>query len=346
MKRLLLSLALALGCDARTAPNALRPDTPEAAPVRWARAAAATELAVWEAPAVARLDGLGSGEVTASVRVRVSRVLVQPGDRVTAGAPVVEVEAPELIRALAARGAAAGRVAPLRRWRAELTAQRETGLVRGADVRDVETRLADAEADLRRAEAELRAAGISPADLAALERTGRFALRSPVAGVVRAVSAVPGRIVEPGQGALAEVVGERPARIEVRVLQPWPRGATLRFVSSTGAEVALDPTPLSEVTDPATGGRVAWLRVTGDVPLAAGTAGRVVVSGLPADAVVVPARALLRADGAAWVLRRDGAGTRRVRVEVLSATQHRAVVRGLAVGDELAPEADAVTGDR
>lgn len=344
MKRLLLSLALGLGCEART-PTALRPDTPDAAPVRWARAAAVTELAVWEAPAVARLDGLGSGEVNASVRVRVSRVLVQPGDRVAAGAPVVEVEAPDLVRALAARGAAAGRAVPLRRWRSELTAQRETGLVRGADVRDVETRLADAEAELRRAEADLRAAGVASNDLAALERSGHFALRSPIAGIVRAVSAVAGRIVEPGAGALAEIVGERPARIEVRVLRPWPQGATLRFVSSSGAEVPLDATPISEVTDPATGGRVAWLRVTGDTPLAAGTAGRVVVSGLPADAVVIPARALLRADGGSWVLRRDGAGTRRVRVEVLSATPHRAVVRGLALGDELAPEADAETGD-
>lgn len=334
-------VALLFGCEPRGA--AVRPDAPDAAPIRWARAAAVDDIAVWEAPGVARVEGAGSGEVTASVRVRVVRVVAMPGDRVALRDPVVEVEAPDLVRSLAARAAASGRAVPLRRWRAELAAQRETGMVRTGELRDVEARLADAEADLRRAEADLRASGLSAADLATLERTGRVALRSPVAGVVRAVNVVPGRIVEPGQGALAEVAGEGRARVEVRALRPWPRGATLRFIRASGDAVALDATPLAEVLDPATGGRVVWLRVAGDAPLAAGAAGRVVVAGLPSDAAAVPARALLREGGEAWVLRREGGGTRRARVEVLSAGASRAVVRGVAVGDELAAEADLAT---
>ena len=49
-----------------------------------------------------------------------------------------------------------------------------------------------------------------------------------------------GAALQPAQGALAEVVGERPARIEVRVLQPWPRGATATRRTSSGASGATD----------------------------------------------------------------------------------------------------------
>ena len=68
-----------------------------------------------------------------------------------------------------------------------------------------------------------------------------------------------------------------------------------------------------------------------------------VVAGLPSDAAAVPARALLREGGEAWVLRREGGGTRRARVEVLSAGASRAMVRGEAVAEELAAEADLAT---
>jgi multidrug efflux pump subunit AcrA (membrane-fusion protein) len=341
---LALALALALGCE----PTAVAPRVapPAASPVRWVRASPAEGDAVWEAPGVARVEGAGSGEVTAAVRVRVVRIVAQPGDRVAAGDPVVEAEAPEIVRALAARAAAAGRAAPLRRWRAELATQRETGLVRGAELHEVETRLAEAEAELRRAEAELRAAGLPPADLAALERTGRVALRAPVAGVVRAVNVVHGRIVEPGQGALAEVAGAGRARVEVRALHPWPRGATLRFVRPAGESVDLDPAPLAEVLDPSTGGRIVWLRVTGETPLPAGAAGRVVVAGLPRDAAAVPAAAILRGEGGAWVFRRAGGAVRRAAVEVLAVGPSRAVLRGVSVGDEVAAEADLVAEPR
>jgi biotin carboxyl carrier protein len=335
-----------LACERQqsSSPAVLRPD-PHESVTRWIQTVAARDYAAWESPGIARVDGEGSGEVTSSVRVRVVRVLVQAGDRVSAGSAVVEVEVPDVMRALGRRSGAVGRVAPLRRWRAELEAQRSAGMVRSSEVRDVEARVAEAEADLRNAEADVRAAALSAADLSSIERTGRCALRSPVSGIVRAIHATPGHVVEPGHDPIAEIVSDRPARIEVRVMQPWPRGATLRFVTPMGAELALDPTPVSEVTDPATGGRVAWFRVANNTALAAGATGRVVVSGVQGNGVEVPSRALVREGESAWVLQREGTQGRRVRVEVLAVSQNRAVITGIGVGIEIAAEQDPGTGE-
>lgn len=340
MRRMLIALLL-VACEGRSRANdppAVRGET--AAAVRWTTATAARGASHWEAPAVARVDGTGAGDVTASVRVRVARVLAQAGDRVTAGQVVAEVEAPDVVRALASRAAATGRVAPLRAWRAELLSQRDAGFVRVSELREVEARLSEAEAEQRRAEADVHASGFSPADLAALSRTGRVPLRAPVAGVLRAVAMVPGHVADPGDPPLASISGERPVRVEVRLHEPWPAGAALRFEPVSGEPIALDPTPLSEAVDPETGARMLWLRPLAASSLPAGAAGRVVVSGLPDDAVELPARALLRVDGAARVLVREGERTRPQAVTVLSMTQHTAIVRGLRAGTEVAAEAD------
>lgn len=336
-----VAVVVLAGCEGRSGSNdppALRGE-PEAG-VRWVVAAPARAGSRWEAPAVARVDGLGSGDVTASVRVRVARVLAQVGDRVAAGQVVAEAEAPDLVRALASRAAASGRIAPLRAWRAELQAQRDAGFVRASELREVEARLADAEAELRRAEADVRASGFSPADLDALSRTGRVPLRAPVAGVLRAMEMVPGHVSDPGDPPLASISGERPVRVEVRLHAPWPAGASLRFEPLSGEGFALDPSPVSEAVDPEHGVRMLWLRPREPASLPAGTAGRVVVSGLPDDAVEVPSRALLRVEGGARVLARAGARTTPVPVTVLSISQHTAIVRGLRAGVEVAAEAD------
>ena len=131
----LLACALLAACEGRTSPNDPPPVRREAGTsARWVRAAPARAALRWEAPAVARVDGLGTGDVTASVRVRIARVILQPGDEVTAGQAVAEVEAPEVLRALGARAAASGRVAPLRAWSVELRAQRDAGFARLSEV--------------------------------------------------------------------------------------------------------------------------------------------------------------------------------------------------------------------
>lgn len=312
----------------------------DAAVVRWVAATEARGAMGWEVPAVVRVDGGGAGVVTASVRVRVVAVRTTAGDRVEAGQVVAEVEAPEVLRALGNRAAAAGRMGPMRQWRSELQAHRDAGFIRLTELREVEARFAEVEAALRVAESEVRASGFGPADLDTLHRTGRVALRAPVAGVVRSVAMTVGRVVDPGDPPLASIAGPRPARVELRLHDPWPTGATLRFEPIHGPGVPLDPTPLSETVDPDTGARLLWLQPQGEVSLVAGATGRVVVSGLPPDAVEVPARALLRHGGGARVLVRQGASTRPQPVTVLSLSAHTALVRGIRPGVEVAAEAD------
>jgi len=308
--------------------------------LRWVRATAAQGTYHWEVPGVARVDGLGAGVLTASVRVRVVAVRVMPGDRVEVGQALADVEAPEVLRALGNRDAASLRLGPLRTWRTELQAQRDAGFVRLSELRDVEVRLADAEATWRAAESEVRASGFAAGDLDTLRRTGRVALRAPVAGVVRSVAMVAGRVVDPGEAPLASIAGPRPPRVELRLHDPWPEGATLRFEPLHGSAVALDATPLSESVDPDTGARLLWLRPLGNATLVPGTAGRVLVASLPDDTVALPARALLHRAGEARVLLRDGTTTRPQAVRVLSLTDHTALVRGLQVGVEVVAEAD------
>lgn len=333
-----LSLALLLaGCNAAQAqvdPAPVAPQGPDAR--RWVRATEAQGATRWEVPGVVRTDGLGAAELTAPLRVRVARVLAVAGDRVEEGQALAEVEVPELVRALGARAAASGRVTPLRAWRQEVSAQRDGGYVRVSEQREVEARLADAEAELRRAEAELRASGASARDLSVMARTGRLVLRAPIAGVLREVSMVPGRVVDPGDPPLAQILGARPARVEMRVSAPWPAGASLSFVPLRGDALELDPSPISESVDPSTGARLVWLRARSTAALSPGSLGRVVVSALPAGVVEVPARALLREGGGARVLLRGGPRA----VTVLSVTAHSALVRGVPVGTEVAAEAD------
>lgn len=310
--------------------------------LRFVRATRAQEVSAWEAPAIARVDGLGAAEVTATQRVRVVRVAVQPGDQVAAGAVVAEVEAPELLRALGVRSAANTRLAPLRTWRTELDAQRQAGLARIAEVREVEARLAEADAELRRAEADVRAAAVSSADLEQLLRTGHLPLRAPIAGVVRTVRAIPGRIAEPGQGPLAEIVGARPVRIEVRIHRTIPTESSLVFVPFGGEPIPLLSTPIAEAIEPETGAKMVWLRPRSETMLPAGTSGRVQVTGFTVPVVEVPLRAVTRTEGNARVFRRTANGTEAVTVHVVSLTNHTALLRGIAPDEELVADASSM----
>lgn len=333
---------MVLGCNA-PAPPSLREEPVVAA--RWVRAAGAVRGIGWEAPGVVRAEGQGTGELTAPVRVRVRRVMVQPGDRVRVGDPLAEVEAPDVLRALGTRDAAAARMAPLRAWRDELVAQRDAGLVRSSELRDVQARLGEAEAERIRAESDVRASGFAPADLRALARGGHTLLRAPIEGVVQRVEMIPGRVVDPGGGALAVIVAPRPVRVEVRLHDAWPAGAALRFEPAHGTPVDLDPTPLAETVDPETGARLLWLRPRGETSMLAGILGRVVLRGAPGDAVTVPARALRRRDGAASLFVREGDNPRARRVSVLAVNAAEAVVTGVAAGAEVLAEAPAAEGN-
>ncbi len=181
----------------------------------------------------ARLGAPAAGRVV-SVRVR-------PGDRVPTGAILVTLASPE---AAAAQSDAAKASAELGSRRAQATyahaararAERLLAL-KAIPQQDVEKAIADDElatAALAQAEAELRRARSTATQLGAGEVTaaGEIALRSPLAGVVLARTAVPGTVVEAGAPL---VIVTDPSTLWLQIDAPeqlatlFRRGGRLRF---------------------------------------------------------------------------------------------------------------------
>lgn len=132
-------------------------------------------------------------EVGTSIPARVSRVFVAPGDKVTAGQSLVELDSPEVGRARAALLTTRARLDL-----AQQTVERRRGLV--ADQIVPLRELQAAEAELAQAEAEHRAAQQTLTALGAARGSGaRFVLASPIAGTVIERSALQGRMVDAEQ---------------------------------------------------------------------------------------------------------------------------------------------------
>jgi biotin carboxyl carrier protein len=330
---------------AQAAKSAAQATTPDHT-ARWVQAIPADPRSVWDVPATVQTDALGRGEVTSPVALRLREVRLRPGDTVQAGDVVLVGEAPELVRALALRHAAAGRLPALQRLRAELAGLHRDGLGLLRDLREAETRIADAQAEQARAEAEIQASGLSAGELSAAAKTGLLAIRAPVTGVVRDVLVSPGGQWAPGGLPMAVLVAPRPVRIAAKVHQAWPVGAELVFRGWQGLELPLDPTPVAETVDPDTGSRLVWWQPLAPAagqpaPTApGGTAGRVQVRALPASATEVPLRALRRQGGRSEVLVKTGNRLAFVAVQVLTVTSDHAVVLGLEAGTQVAAEAD------
>src|SRR5690606_29351449 len=139
-------------------------------------------------------------EIGTQVPARVARVLAAPGDSVTAGQPLVELESPEVGRARAAVTTARAR-----RDAAQKAAERRRALA--ADKIVAQRELEATEAELAQAEAELRAAEEALSALGAARGSGpRFVLTSPVAGTVIDRAALRGRVAD--QSAPLFVVGD------------------------------------------------------------------------------------------------------------------------------------------
>jgi multidrug efflux pump subunit AcrA (membrane-fusion protein) len=330
------------GCVADPEPIAPDPEAANAttAPTRWVEVRRPSDGSILEAPAIVRAAS-ATGDVSATVRVRVQRLHVQPGSVVAVDDPIVDVAAPELLDA-AATYVGAGRRARTHADRAdELDALRGEGLVSRAQVFEQRSSASDLEAERDRAGAVLRAAGLDPRESAALLRTGTLTLRAPVAGVIVELAARTGEIREAGSGPLARIYGEAPARVEVRTSEAWPTASAVTFDASDGRRFELAPTPLSTVVDPHDGTRVSWYAPRETVVLPDGLAGRarVVTSD---DVWEVPVGAVAQRTGESELLRRRGDSQETVSVEVLGSSGASALVRGpLTEGDRVAAELEA-----
>ncbi|MCC6877796.1 MAG: hypothetical protein IT378_26030, partial [Sandaracinaceae bacterium] len=201
------------------------------------------------------------------------------------------------------------------------------------------------DAERARALAVLRSAGLTSADARDVLRRGTVTLRAPITGVVRSLDAHPGESREPGGTPFARLIGRGPARIEVRSTEPLPSQAELTFEGTDGQEIPLASAPLSSVTDPVDGMRVAWLAPRDALELADGLRGRVRMRFTVADAWAVPPSALRLEPEGATLLRQAGEAHEAVRVQVLSTAGAQAIVQGsLREGDRVSAEPASLLG--
>jgi len=314
---------------------------------RWSAVSAPTDLALLEAPARVVPAPGSEAHVAPSHAARVLRVHVRAGDRVEAGAPIADVVMPAVLEAAARWASVAPRRSLRAQRRTELEALQQEGLVDRARVFEQDTELASLDAEQAQALATLRAASLSPADGARVLRQGHVTLTAPIAGTVREVSASIGEVREPQGEPLATLVALAPARVEVRLAQPLPEGASLAFVGLDGSATALDAHALTDTIDPRDGLRVVWLAgAEGAAPLVGGLHGRVRATVTGAGVVEVDAQALALEGGRVFVEKRGRTGSaERVEVAVLTASATRAIVRGpLSVGERVSLDPARVMG--
>lgn len=299
----------------------------------------ATDVALFETPAWVVQGPSGRADVSVTLRVRVVKVFVRAGDTVQVGQSLAEVEAPDLVQAAATRHSADARMATHLRHVTGLRNLQREGLVRTADVFQIEMQLADLRAIRAESDARLRGAGVTEAEVPGLLATGRWQLRAPIAGVVREVTAVPGAVIEP-PNRLAALDAPQNARVEVHLHQTLPPDARLVFVLADGTALPLDPTPVAATVDANDGSKIKWFDTQPAVSLPAGTRGVVRVTGLGPDVLQVPARALLIRAGKSYVIVQHKGVDKHLEVQVMATAGSISLVRGLLPGQRIAAEAD------
>lgn len=338
MKRLVLLASLLALLACRAAPE-LIPAPPEpltkAATTRLVRAAAASSLGFLEAPARALAAPDASAVVSAPLPARIVQVRVKPGDHVDKGAALLDVSMPELIGAAGLLSASSIRLGAFEKRRQRILPLSQQGLMRSADVTELEAQIALAEAERERARATLRAAGLSDQQsLQLLSGNGVMALRAPIAGVVVSVQAKLGATHDPSSGPLLEIAAAAATLIEARFYVPPADDAELVWVEA-GRSVAVTKEAMSPAAMQEDGTRVVWLRAKSpaDSPVAHAL-GRVRVVP-PAAWSVIPARAIVREAERTFVLVPAGTGRAQRPVNVVRETANGCVVTGLDVGEEV-----------
>jgi len=131
-------------------------------------------------------------EVASQVTARVTRVLVRPGDAVTAGQALVELTSPELGQARAELEAARARLEIARKAAERKRALAADRLVPEREVIEADAALTEADAAHKVAASALRKFGPAAGD-------ALLAIRSPIAGTVIERSVVQGQLADPSK---------------------------------------------------------------------------------------------------------------------------------------------------
>lgn len=153
------------------------------------------------APARIALDPRREAHVSAVTGGQLERILVRPGDAVSANQALATVLSPDLGEAIGAHLSAGARleVATAKRDRvAQLLAD---GVSSKSQLADAEAEYTVAAAEHEAAEERLRVFGVEPASVAPKKGqhfSSRFSVRTPVDGTVLTIEAALGKSVEPG----------------------------------------------------------------------------------------------------------------------------------------------------
>ncbi|MBL8922384.1 MAG: efflux RND transporter periplasmic adaptor subunit [Myxococcaceae bacterium] len=336
-------VALLQGCEQRpvvTAPSAAPAAT--SATTRWVESRSAEDTALLEAPARVLPSPEGVASIAPPLQARIVRVRVRPGQRVAAQEPIIDVLMPEVLHAAGDLAGEQLKVEAFTRRKSQLEALKSEGLVRLAELAEVEAQLATARADAQAARATLRASGVSDRQAEALVTgDGVLSLRTPTAGLVTIVDVVPGEVRDPAGKPLVQIVGAGEGRLEARLPSTPAPGARFSFL--TGPLVLpIELVSVSPRFEPTDGARLAWFSAPADGgTLPIGATGRVRAS---ADAAwrVIPSRALLEQDGLVHVRQRTGEGWTLVVVTVIARSGAEAVVVGLPEHAVVAAEGSEV----
>lgn len=340
MNRPLAIGLLLAACDKPVMPPSIdsRPLTATSATTRWVDTRSAEDTALLEAPARVLASPEGLASIAPPLQARVVRVRVRAGQRVNVGEPLIDVLMPELLHAAGDLAGEQLKVDAYARRRTQLEVLKSEGLVRLAELAEVEAQLATARADAQAARATLRASGVSDKQAEALVTgDGVLSLRAPIAGLVTAVEAMPGEVRDPAGRPLAQIVGIGEGRVEARLPSSPSEGARFSFHAGT-LVVPVELISVSPRFEPSDGSRLAWFSANADAGvLPIGATGRIRVL---ADTSwrVVPARALLESGGMVRVRQRSTSGSTLVEVTVIARSGAEAVVVGLEPGTQVAAD--------
>ncbi len=303
-------------------------------PGRWVEVRLPGDLSLLEAPAQTVARPRAEARISPPFSARVLRIHVTPGDHVAEGAPLLDVSMPNVLQAAAVWIASGDRREIRERRRAELESLRHEGLVVGGGVFEQEASIADLRGERASALAILSAAGVRAGAVARVLRSGSITLNSPIAGVVRDLSAYIGEVRDPSASPLVTVLGLSAVRIEARLNRPLPNGASLSFAPIAGDPIPLRSEPLAEVVTPEDGTRLIWLLPEQETKLSSGLRGRLIIGMRGGDFFEVPSSAIGLRAGQSFLLRRGMEGNvAEVPVRVLSTSGASTLVAGpLQVG--------------
>ncbi len=312
----------------------------------WASVTVGDGALLWEVPAQSIGSAQQRGEVMPAFRAQVLQVLVEPGQTVAAGEPLLVVRMPEVLRAAGAYVAAGLRISAHTQRREQLASLRSEGLARLSDLAEVQAALAEAQAAQKEAQAVLAAAGVAASEAPSLcEGSGRVTLRSPIAGVVTVVTAALGQLVEPGGTALVKLSGPGSSRVEARLPDTGALLLRYEWLLADGRAMALRLVSRAPMLDPRDGMAQTWLVAAKGEPIPSGLSGRLRVlldkSPIESRLWLLPARALRLGDGQVTVLRQRDGQNKTVAVKVWASAGGKALLTAteasdLTLGDRVA----------